>query len=189
MTIQEYLNKSATIIDAAATDAIMVVQAEKAIAAISEAFRADKVFLVCGNGGSAMDSMHIAGELVGRFLKERKAQRCMSLAANQAILTAWSNDYSFETVFSRQVEAFGEQGGVLLGISTSGNSDNIIAALTQAKKMGITTIGLTGQGGGKMAGLCDILISVPSDETPLIQQVHMCLYHYICLKIEENLMY
>lgn len=186
MTIQEYLLKSAAVIQAAAQTAA-VTQAERAIDAISHAFDEKKILLVCGNGGSASDAMHIAGELVGRFLKERPAQKCIALSSNPAVLTAWANDYSFETVFSRQVEAFGEEGGVFWGISTSGNSANVIAAIHQAKKMGMTTLGLTGQGGGKMADLCDILIDVPSKETPLIQQVHICLYHYICQMVEERL--
>ncbi|MDR3425690.1 MAG: SIS domain-containing protein [Alphaproteobacteria bacterium] len=186
MTIQDYLRQSAALIEAAAqTDAMA--QVDKAVEIIVSAFRANRILLVCGNGGSASDAMHIAGELVGRFLKERPAQKCLSLSANPAILTAWANDYSFETVFSRQVEAFGEAGGVLWGISTSGNSANVLAALAQAKEMGMTTIGLTGQGGGKMTQACDILIDVPSKETPFIQQVHLCLYHYICQKVEAAL--
>ncbi len=187
MAIQDYIRKSASIIEATAQTAAMA-QADKAIDVITAAFRAKKILLVCGNGGSASDSMHIAGEFVGRFLKERPAQKCLSLSADPAILTAWTNDYSFETVFSRQVEAFGEAGGVLWGISTSGNSPNVLAALVQAKKMGMTTIGLTGLGGGKMEKACDILIDVPSKETPFIQQAHSCLYHYICKCVEENLL-
>jgi D-sedoheptulose 7-phosphate isomerase len=186
MNIQEYLKQSAAVIDATAKMAAME-QVERAVKAISSAFRGKKPLLVCGNGGSASDAMHIAGEMVGRFLKERPAQKCIALSSNPAVLTAWANDYSYETVFSRQVEAYGEAGGVLWGISTSGNSANVIAAVVQAKKMGMATIGLTGQGGGKMANACDILIDVASKETPLIQQVHLCLYHYICQKVEEAL--
>jgi D-sedoheptulose 7-phosphate isomerase len=186
MTIQDHLRKSAALIEATAQTATAA-QTDKAIEAITAAFRAKKILLVCGNGGSASDSMHIAGELVGRYLKERPGQKCLSLSADPAVVTAWSNDYSYETVFSRQVEAFGESGGILWGISTSGNSANVLAALAEARKMGMTTIGLTGQGGGKMAGLCDILMDVPAKETPFIQQIHICLYHYICQKVEENL--
>ncbi len=184
MSIQDYLQKSAAVMLAAGETAAMG-QVDKAVEAIVRAFRARKVLLVCGNGGSAADAMHIAGELVGRFLKERPAQKCIALTADNAILTAWANDYSYETVFSRQVEGYGEEGGVFWGISTSGNSKNVLAALEQAKAMGMTTLGLTGQGGGKMAALCDILIDAPSKETPFIQQVHLCLYHYICQKVEE----
>ena len=186
MTVQDYLRKSAKLIEEMA-QAAATLQVDKAIEVISAAFRTNKMLLVCGNGGSASDAMHIAGELVGRFLKERPAQKCIALSANPVVLTAWANDYSYEDVFSRQVEAFGEAGGVFWGISTSGNSPNVLAALVQAKKMGMTTIGLTGQGGGKMAGACDILIDVPSKETPFIQQIHLCLYHYICQKVEEGI--
>jgi D-sedoheptulose 7-phosphate isomerase len=103
------------------------------------------------------------------------------------VLTAWSNDYSFETVFSRQVEAYGAAGGVILGISTSGNSTNVVEAFRVAKQMGMTTIGLTGEGGGKIAELADVLVDVPSRSTPLIQQVHICLYHHICEQVEARL--
>lgn len=184
MTIQDYMKKSTAVIEATAQTAAMA-KAEEAIAAITTALKDGKVFLVCGNGGSASDAMHIAGEMVGRFLKERKAQKCIALSSNPAVLTAWANDYDYATVFSRQVEAYGEAGGVILGLSTSGNSGNVIKAFEQAKKMGMTTIGLTGQGGGKMAPLSDILIDAASKETPFIQQVHICLYHYICQMVEE----
>ena len=145
----------------------------------------NKPLLICGNGGSAADSMHIAGELVGRFLKERRALNCVSLAANSTILTAWSNDYSYETVFSRQVESLAQEGGVVWGISTSGNSQNIILAFQKAKELGMSTIGLTGDGGGKMANYTDILLDIPSTSTPLIQQAHVCIYHYICQVVED----
>jgi len=143
-------------------------------------------FLVCGNGGSASDAQHITGELVGRYLKERKALNVICLSDNPAVLTALGNDYGYETIFSRQVEAYGKKGGVLLGLSTSGNSPNVINAFIQAKKMGVTTIAMTGQGGGKLAEHADILIAVPSTMTPLIQQVHIAIYHYFCQEIEKR---
>jgi D-sedoheptulose 7-phosphate isomerase len=158
---------------------------QKAVLATAAALRADKPLLVCGNGGSAADAEHIVGEMVGRFLKERRALRAICLSSSSAVLTAWSNDYSFETVFSRQVEAYGEQGGVLLGLSTSGNSKNVVLALEAARAKGMVTIGLTGQGGGKMAPFCDHLFAVPSASTPAIQQVHLCLYHHFCAAVEE----
>ena len=157
---------------------------DEAIDATARALSANKAFLVCGNGGSASDAMHITGELVGRFLKERRALKAICLSSNPAVLTAWSNDYSYDTVFSRQVEAFGEPGGVILGLSTSGNSMNVVKAFEEAKKIGMTTIGMTGQGGGKMAPLSDILLDVPSRSTPDIQQIHICLYHYFCEMVE-----
>ena len=143
--------------------------------------------LVCGNGGSASDAMHIAGELVGRFRRERRGLNVVALSANPAVLTAWANDYDYETVFSRQVEAHGRPGGVFIGISTSGNSKNVVAALRVAQDMGMATIGMTGEGGGTMAGLCDVLLDVPSRVTPHIQEVHICLYHFLCDKVEESI--
>jgi D-sedoheptulose 7-phosphate isomerase len=183
---QDYLRKSAAIIQTT-IETLDAARVDKAVETITGALRNKHALLVCGNGGSASDAMHIAGEMVGRFLKERAAQKCIALSSNPAVLTAWANDYSYDTVFSRQVEAFGEKGGVLWGISTSGNSKNVVLAMEQAKKMGMTTIGMTGQGGGKMAAASDILLDVPSKETPLIQQVHICLYHYICQTVEEAL--
>ncbi len=160
---------------------------EAAVDAVATALGANRALLVCGNGGSASDAQHITGELVGRFLKERRGLKAICLSSNAAVLTAWSNDYSYDTVFSRQTEAYGEPGGVLLGISTSGNSRNVIAAFEVAKRLGMTTIAMTGEGGGKMAGLSDILLDVPSRSTPLIQQVHICLYHYLCEQVEARL--
>lgn len=158
---------------------------ERAAATVAESLQTGHSFLICGNGGSASDAMHITGELVGRFLKERRALRAICLSSNPAVLTAWSNDYSFETVFSRQVEAYGQAGGVLLGLSTSGNSANVIRAFEVAREMGMTTIGLTGRGGGKIAAISDVLLDVPADSTPIIQQVHICYYHYLCERIEQ----
>jgi D-sedoheptulose 7-phosphate isomerase len=186
MTVREYLETSAKALEQA-RDYLGTGNIEPAITAICDALAANRPLLVCGNGGSASDAMHIAGELVGRFLKERRALNCICLSSNPSVLTAWSNDYSFETVFSRQVEAYGNQGGVLWGISTSGNSGNVVEAFKVAKKLGMTTIGLTGEGGGRMAEFTDILVDVPSRSTPMIQQVHICLYHYICEQVEARL--
>ena len=186
MTVIEYLELSEQAIAAARTHE-GVAQAERAIGTISEALAANRPLLVCGNGGSASDAMHIAGELVGRFLKERRALNCICLSSNPSVLTAWSNDYSYETVFARQVEAYAAPGGVILGISTSGNSKNVVEAFKTAKSLGMQTIGLTGEGGGKMAEWSDVLVDVPSRSTPLIQQVHICIYHYICEMVEARL--
>lgn len=157
---------------------------QQAVDACVGALRQDKAILVCGNGGSAADASHIAGELVGRFLKDRQALRCMSLADNAAVVTAWANDADYESIFSRQVEAYGQVGGVLIAISTSGNSPNVLKAAQQAKAMQMRVIGMTGQGGGKLAPLCDALLDVPCKHTPHIQQGHVCLYHYLCGRIE-----
>jgi D-sedoheptulose 7-phosphate isomerase len=185
-SLTDYLAQSATVIQATSTpqgEAAMTRAIELCVAAL----RANKPLLVCGNGGSAADAMHITGELVGRFLKERKGLRCICLADNPATLTAWANDYDYSTVFSRQVEAYGEPGGVLIGISTSGNSANVVKAAEQAKAQNMPVICLTGAGGGKLAALADVLLAAPSKHTPLIQQVHICLYHYLCEAIEAQL--
>ncbi len=142
--------------------------------------------LVCGNGGSAADAQHITGELVGRFLKERRGLNVICLADNAATLTAWANDYSYEDVFARQVEAYGRKGAVLIGLSTSGNSANVVRAFERARADGLVTVAFTGEGGGKLAALSDHLIAVPSRSTPLIQQAHLCLYHWLCAAIEAE---
>ncbi|HYI85361.1 MAG TPA: SIS domain-containing protein [Acetobacteraceae bacterium] len=157
---------------------------DRAIAATAQALAAGRPLLACGNGGSAADAQHIVAELVGRFLRDRRALRAICLSSDAAILTAWSNDRGFNSVFARQVEAHAEPGGVLLALSTSGNSPNVVAALEAARGRGMTTIGLTGEGGGRMAPLCDHLFAVPSTSTPSIQQVHLCLYHCFCAGVE-----
>lgn len=183
---EAYLKASRDVLDATrhSLDPALI---EGAIAVCVAALSADKPLLVCGNGGSAADAMHIAGELVGRFQKERRGLKAIALSADPAILTAWGNDYGFESVFARQVEAYGEPGGVLLAISTSGNSPNIVAAAEAARRRSMTCIALTGKGGGKLAPLADILLDVPETATPLIQQAHMCIYHFLCAEIEERI--
>lgn len=160
---------------------------DRAVDIIVAALAAGKPMLVCGNGGSAADAQHIAGELVGRFLRERKAYNVIALGTDTAVVTAWSNDYSYESLFARQVEAHGSQGAVLLAISTSGNSKNVLAAAEMARQLGMTVIALTGEGGGKLMPLADVLLDVPSRFTPVIQQGHLCLYHYLCGAIEDRL--
>lgn len=157
-----------------------------ALEAVTKALRVGKPVLVCGNGGSAADAIHITGEMVGRFLTDRQALNVICLSSNTAVLTAWANDQTFETVFSRQVEAYGQPGAVLIGLSTSGNSPNIVAAFEKARSMNMRTIALTGDGGGNLFGLSDYLFAVPSRCTPLIQQAHVCLYHYLCQMIEQE---
>jgi D-sedoheptulose 7-phosphate isomerase len=186
ITIQDHLKQSASLI-AAMADHTAVAKVAVAIDAMIKALAANKPVLVCGNGGSAADAMHIAGEMVGRFLRDRKAYKVIALVADPAIMTAWSNDVGYDSVFARQVEAYGEAGGIIWGISTSGNSKNVVQAFEQGKKMGMINFALTGAGGGKMADLSDILLDVPSKRTPDIQQVHLCLYHYICEAVEARL--
>ncbi|HWE21251.1 MAG TPA: SIS domain-containing protein [Hyphomicrobiaceae bacterium] len=185
-TLTEYLTQSRQALDVAMTWPGMSA-VDDAVALIGATLAESKPLMVCGNGGSASDAMHIAGELVGRFLRERKAINCICLASNPAVLTAWSNDYSYDTVFARQVEAYGKSGGVLLGISTSGDSVNVVQAFEKARALGVRTVALTGEGGGALAPLSDILIDVPSRRTPIIQQLHVCVYHYICERLEARL--
>ena len=154
---------------------------------IANALSKSKPLLVCGNGGSASDANHIAGELVGRFLLNRQALNVISLSANASVITAWSNDVSFESVFERQVQAHARPGGIVLGISTSGDSQNVVKALSAGKACQMQTIGITGLGGGNMAQYCDVLIDVPSKLTPRIQEMHLILYHYLGENIEEKL--
>jgi len=187
MSLRDYLAESADLLRRAA-DAVGQETMDAAVDCMVAALAAGRPLLVCGNGGSAADAMHIAGELVGRFLEERQAMRVICLSDNPAVLTAWSNDRSFDEVFARQVEAYGGEGAVLLGLSTSGTSRNVVAAFEQARRMHMRTVALTGEGGGSLGPLADFLLAVPSRRTPLIQQVHLCLYHYLCERIERRMM-
>jgi D-sedoheptulose 7-phosphate isomerase len=162
-------------------------QISRAVDLLVERFSAGNKVLVCGNGGSAADAMHICGELVGRFFKERRALPAIALNADAAVLTAWSNDYGYEFVFSRQVEALAKRGDVVWGISTSGNSKNVVGALRTARERGASTIAMTGQGGGAMAEYADVLLAVPLSVTPRIQEVHAVTYHIICEAVEAAL--
>jgi D-sedoheptulose 7-phosphate isomerase len=187
VTLEAYLAESAGVIRAA-LDAVPQASMDAAVETIVGALRQGKPLLVCGNGGSAADAMHLTGELVGRFLRERRALKAYCLSGNPPVLTACGNDSGFQTVFSRQVEAYGEEGAVLIGISTSGTSPNVVAAFQQARSMKMRSVALTGESGGLLAPLSDHLLAVPSRRTPLIQQAHLCLYHYLCMKIEEGMM-
>jgi D-sedoheptulose 7-phosphate isomerase len=142
--------------------------------------------MFCGNGGSAADSQHIAAEFVGHFMKERGPLNAIALTTDTSILTAVGNDYSFNDVFSRQVRGISKPGDILVGITTSGNSQNVIEAVQAAKKCGCKTIGLLGRDGGKLAPLCDISFVVPSNETPRIQEMHILIGHILCDLLEEE---
>jgi D-sedoheptulose 7-phosphate isomerase len=154
---------------------------------LAAALQADRKLLTFGNGGSSTDAQHIAAELVGRFQRTRKALPAIALTANQAILTAWANDHSFDDVFARQVEALGRPGDVAWGISTSGKSPNVVNALKRARELGLKTIGLTGDGGGRMAEHCDVVMAIPLTDTPRIQEVHLVTCHAICAALEDVL--
>lgn len=144
--------------------------------------------LICGNGGSAADAQHFAGEIVGRFKLERKGWPAIALTTDTSVITAWSNDYSFETVFSRQVEALGKEGDLLISISTSGNSPNCIKANAKAKELKINIINLLGKDGGKMKNTGDINIIINSNNTPRIQEIHELFIHIICEIVEREML-
>ena len=183
--IQQELEESAAVKKTVAENLADVIA--KAAGTIIASYQNGGKLLLCGNGGSAADAQHIAGELVGRFLKERKALSAIALTTDTSILTALANDYSVEKIFARQVEAHGKTGDVLLAISTSGNSANIIQAVETAKTSGVKTIGLLGKGGGKMKGKCDIEIIIPSENTQRIQEAHITIGHIICGLVEKEL--
>ena len=143
--------------------------------------------LLCGNGGSAADAQHIAAELTGRYKNERRGLAAISLTTDTSALTAIGNDYGYKRVFDRQVEALANKGDLLIGISTSGNSENIISALSLAKEMGCRTLGFSGRDGGKMNEICDINLVVPSNDTPRIQEMHILFGHTLCQIIDNHL--
>ena len=160
----------------------------RAVDLIYEAFTAGRKLLVFGNGGSSADAQHFTAEFAGRFVAERRALPAIALMTNQALLTAWSNDYSFDDVFAREIEAIGSPGDVAFGISTSGASENVVKGLTRARALGLRTVGLTGTAGGRMAPLCDVLLAVPLTTTARIQEVHLVTYHAICAAIEARIL-
>lgn len=180
------------------TDAIRVFQAAQddqalqaglrsAVDVLTTAFRNGKKVLSAGNGGSAADSQHFAAELVGRYKRERRGLPALSLTTDTSVLTAWSNDYAFETVFARQVEALGAPGDVLVVISTSGNSKNLLAATDAARGKKLTVIGLLGGSGGLLKSHVDLALVVPSNDTPRIQEVHTLIIHSLSDEIEQQL--
>lgn len=160
---------------------------ERAAGVISAALAAGGKVLSFGNGGSATDAQHLAGELVGRFLKERRALAAVALTTDTGILTALGNDYGFDAVFARQVEAIGRPGDVAFGISTSGASTNVTRGLAVAKERGLTTIALTGKDGGEVGRGADVHLNVPSASTPRVQEVHRTILHVLCELIERDL--
>ncbi|MEA5428589.1 D-sedoheptulose 7-phosphate isomerase [Arcicella lustrica] len=154
---------------------------------ITSAYKLGNKTLLAGNGGSAADAQHIAGEFVSRFYFDRPGLASIALTTDTSIITAIGNDYGYEKLFSRQLQALGKSGDVFIGISTSGNSPNVIKAFETCKELGIITVGLTGQNGGKMKDICDYCIKVPSNETPRIQEVHILIGHIICCIVEEEI--
>ncbi len=162
-------------------------QAELAGKMLSDSLRNGGKLLFAGNGGSAADAQHFAAELAGRFLMEREPLAALSLCVDPSVMTCIGNDYGYDAVFSRQVAALGRKGDVFTGISTSGNSKNIIEAVRMAKTIGMKTVCLLGKGGGELAGMCDCALVVPSDMTPRIQEIHTYTVHLLCGYLEKEL--
>jgi len=158
-----------------------------AVDLIASSMEAGGCLLLAGNGGSAADAQHIAAELTGRFLKDRRALRALALHANGSALTAIGNDYGYDEVFARELSAYARPGDVLLAISTSGNSPNILRAIDVGREHGVLVIGLTGEGGGRMRDLCDLCLCAPSTRTARIQEMHITIGHTICQLLEERL--
>lgn len=157
------------------------------VAMLSDAFGAGNKLLVMGNGGSAADAQHFAAEIIGRFKMERAALPAIALTTDSSVLTAIGNDYGFDAVFSRQVEGLGRPGDVVFGISTSGNSPNVLAALAKARDLGCLTVALLGRDGGSIKTVADIALIVPSTDTPRIQEGHLTIIHIICDLLEKRL--
>ena len=164
----------------------LLVTIQKCVETMTRAFKNGNKVLFCGNGGSAADAQHLAAELSGRFYKDRDALPSEALHVNSSYLTAVANDYSFDVIYSRLVGGFGKEGDVLVAISTSGNSMNIVNAVTRANELGMITIGFTGAAGGKMKEICQHLINVPSTDTPRIQESHILIGHIICQLVEDQ---
>lgn len=161
--------------------------AEQAACAMVDCLCAGKKIILAGNGGSAADAQHFAGEIVGRFLMERRALPAVSLCVDPSVMTCIGNDYGYDAVFDRQLSGLGNAGDIFVAISTSGDSANLVRAARTARQAGIRTVGLLGKTGGKLKGLCDYALVVPSDETPRIQEIHTFSVHLICEYIEKKI--
>jgi D-sedoheptulose 7-phosphate isomerase len=186
--IGTHLRQSLVALERTTRDVALLAAARKTADVIIAALRGGHKILIAGNGGSAADAQHMAAEIVGRYKQDRPAYAAIALTTDTSALTAISNDYGFEWVFARQVEGLGRRGDVLLVLSTSGRSPSILKALRTARELGLATIGFTGSQGEAMGALCDDLLVAPSDDTPIIQQIHLAIGHAICEEIEQAMM-
>ena len=187
LEIKNILQKSINVKQAVLEDAKLLQTIEKVTAVVVDAFRADHKVWLCGNGGSASDAQHISAEFSGRFYLDRPPLFAEALAVNTSYLTAVANDYGFEYVYQRLIQAKGRKGDILFGLSTSGNSPNVVRAMQAAQNQGLITVAMTGESGGKLADGMDYLINVPSVDTPRIQELHITIGHIICELVEKAL--
>ena len=185
--MKKQLEEQMRLIESVINDELLSIRINTCIDWLTESLQSNYPVLICGNGGSASDALHFSGELVGKFAIDRRALNVICLNSNVTVMTAWANDYSYETVFSRQVEAHGNAKGVFVGISTSGNSSSVYEGFLKAKEIGMKTVALTGGGGGRITMIADLIIDVPSIITPRIQEIHLPIYHYICERVELRL--
>ena len=186
MQIKEIIQSSISTKQALLADEILIEKIQDCADSITAAFQKGKKVLFCGNGGSAADAQHLAAEFSGRFYTDRKALPAEALHVNTSYLTAVANDYGFDVVYSRLIDGIGQEGDVLFGISTSGNSNNIVLAMEKARSLGMVTVGFTGNSESRMSGLSDFLFNVPSVDTPRIQECHILLGHILCEIVEAN---
>jgi len=184
---QKHLAASREAFAKAAADTEFLASLGKIAEAMAAVLARGGKILLCGNGGSAADAQHIAGELLSRYEFDRAPLAAVALTTDTSVLTAIGNDYGYEQVFERQVQGLGKKGDALVALSTSGRSPNVLRAIDAAKKAGLVTIGFTGQKGGDMAARCDLVLRAPSDQTPVIQQIHITAAHVICGLIERSL--
>jgi D-sedoheptulose 7-phosphate isomerase len=182
-----HLKRSLAALERANSDVTLLADARKIATVMIAALRAGNKILLIGNGGSAADAQHIAAEIMGRYKQNRVGWAAIALTTDSSALTAIANDYGFEQVFARQVEGLGKPGDVLLAFSTSGRSPNILAALHKAREQGLVTVGFTGTKGEALGADCDHLFVSPSDDTPVVQQIHLTIAHGICDEIEQTL--
>lgn len=184
--IQDIINESLTVKSLVLNDPRLIQLVGDLVTLITDRFRQGKHLYFCGNGGSAADAQHLAAEFSGRFYINRDALPSEALHCNTSYMTAVANDFSYDVIYSRLIKGIGKSGDILIGLSTSGNSTNILNAFITAREKGITTIGMTGEGGGKIKEWSDYLIDIPSRNTPRIQEAHMLLGHIICQLVEEQ---
>ncbi len=185
--ISDILNDSFNNLQKVINDRVLIAEIEIVTTKIIQAFTDGNKLLLCGNGGSASDAQHIAAELSGRFIKERKPLYAEALHVNSSYMTAVSNDYGFESTYSRMLEAIGKKGDVLIALSTSGNSENVINAVKMANSLGMLSVGMSGAMGGKIKDLCHHNIIIPSSNTARVQEAHILVGHTFCQIIEEQL--